>query len=432
MTDFIQRWLSLYMFTQETFHNVVLAVVYAGSIWQFYRWFTELRRSRGRGLKVSRVLSSFIGLFLLCFLPGSLVLYLVQPELLLNWQFTGWLYSDILLVVIYLVIVVSSVLFFLLRRKKKHDWAALKYFVVMLVTEFFIGSFFLLVVGTGFSQVVFTSEAPILITNQKQSMLVNKVKKRIPNGTTNGISTSITSFLLSSIDLDSGKENWHRHSSWQEYLIGDTPKGLFMVNTKKESVYFLDQKTGKQKLSEEEWTKEVPELAGNLSYSYTDYCIVKDALYFYGLDGNYYKVDLKTNHVTEKEEYQQIVRKQNLFAIDPTNSKENIELQEQIAELYPKLLEVTLGMKQNDQTALVVYKVKRNAKSAELALVSTENPKLYWQVTLPLFEDTDLTDVQIFSKKDKVYALTGKEVYKLQVQTGEIVYKYSYQLNQVE
>jgi hypothetical protein len=433
MIHFIQKWLNLYVFNQNMVHNVVLALVYAGVIWQFYRWFKELMNSRGRGLKFSRVLSSFVGLFLVCFLLGSLMLYLLQPEFLLNWRFTGWLYSDIVLVIIYLVIVVSAVLFFLIYRKKKQNIrASLKYFIGMLVVEFFIGSFFLLIFTTGFSQIVFTSESPIVISNEKQPMLVNKVEKRVPNGTTNGISTSNTSFLLSSIDLNSGKENWHRHSSWQEYLIGATPNGLFMVNTKKESVYFLDQKTGKQKLSEEEWIKEIPELAGNLSYAYTDYCIVKEALYFYGLDGNYYKVDLKTNQVTEKEEYQEIIRNQNLFALEHTSSRENTDLQKQVATLYPKLLEVTLGTKQNDQTALVVYKAKRNAKNAELALVATEEPKIYWQATLALSEDTDLTDIQVFSEKDKIYALTGKDVYKLQAQTGKVVYKYSYQLNQVE
>lgn len=435
MTNFFNHWLNLYRFDGNILHNSLAALVYLWLVLFFIRWGRQTIKAREEGtFHLGERIRGLFFVLLATTLFSSLFLMLTAPNRIQNWRFTGWLLADSVLFIIYSVIVLSVVLFigWQFRKKKLPFKKVIGVLIVGLAVEFVVGSFFLVIFNTGFSRPTLTVESQTLITQQNdERIVVSKVRKVIPNGTSNGISTSVSNFVIRAVELHSGKQVWNHYADWKEYLIGETDRGLFVVNGNKETVYFLDEKTGKRRFTEADLVKEIPELKGNLSYEYTDYAILNDAdLYFYGLDNQYYKLNLKNNELSTDSEYEKVIQEHNLF-VSMTATNESIEqTQEKVTALYPTLIEATVVSKtDNNQSAFVLYKEKRNTEDNEFAKLSLDDKNIEWHVNVGQTDGSFFSSVTVFSEDKFVYILTGAFLYKLDQKTGEISYRYSYQFN---
>ncbi|MCA5013371.1 MULTISPECIES: PA2928 family protein [unclassified Enterococcus] len=437
MQAFLTSWMNLFRYTDSVVHNGLLTLFYGWSIFYFTRLFIDL----GKDLKLKRVslkrrIPQLISVFIINVLLGSFLLALLQPSFFKKWQFNGWLFNDVMLGIIYGVIVVTFI--FMLRSLFKKNKAGVKksiqIYTMVFIVEFLVATFVMAVFAGAFSRIVFEQDAQTIVTKNKagNTISINKIRQRIPNGrSSSGISTSMTYFLISAVDLKTGETTWTKHSKWQEYLIGSTKEGLFTVDSKKERVYFIDETTGKVSLTEQEWIEKIPELKDNLSYQQTDYAIIDESsIYFYGLDGRYYKVDLKTKEVIQNPDYEKIVDQHNGFMKEHWNSLDTQKELAALGKLYPEFLDLEVEPSMNEQDmAFVVYKAKRNSKEKIVAKVSLEKAQIFWRTVLEQEAD-DEEPVMLFKENNAVYAVTGRKQYKIDEQNGQLLYLYDYQYNE--
>lgn len=437
MQAFLTSWMNLFRYTDSVVHNGLLTLFYGWSIFYFTRLFIDL----GKDLKLKRVslkrrIPQLISVFIINVLLGSFLLALLQPSFFKKWQFNGWLFNDVMLGIIYGVIVVTFI--FMLRSLFKKNKAGVKksiqIYTMVFIVEFLVATFVMAVFAGAFSGIVFEQDAQTIVTKNKagNTISINKIRQRIPNGrSSSGISTSMTYFLISAVDLTTGETTWTKHSKWQEYLIGSTKEGLFTVDSKKERAYFIDETTGKVSLTEQEWIEKILELKDNLSYQQTDYAIIDESsIYFYGLDGRYYKVDLKTKEVIQNPDYEKIVDQYNGFMKEHWNSLDTQKELAALGKLYPEFLDLEIEPSMNEQDmAFVVYKAKRNSKEKILAKVSLKKAQIFWRTVLEQ-EAGDEDPVMLFKENNAVYAVTGRKQYKIDEQNGQLLYLYDYQYNE--
>jgi hypothetical protein len=365
---------------------------------------------------------------------------MAMVNLLENWRPVGWFNLDLALYVIYAVILASLLLILRLQIRRRRRSLPLRgkslatTIGVLLLVEFLAGSFFLVVFNAAGRSVSIELDSPALIAGEEgHPLTINKIRMKIPNGHSNGISTSISHFELIAVDVNTGQTAWNRKSYWQEYVIGHTSQGILTVNAKKKKLQFIDALTGKTALTEKELVAQFPGLADNLSYSFTDYRVVSpNELYLYALDGSYYKVDFAGRKAAASPEYKDFLS--NSFANKTglgISAEEVRAVGDQLKKLYPDLLEtVLLHADSSGTTALVGYHEKRNEKTWTLSLVSLQEHNLLWKskVDAPASGISGSTFAAIRIGNAAIIMTNGKQ-YKLDWETGKIVYEYIYRWN---
>lgn len=365
---------------------------------------------------------------------------MMMVNLLENWRPVGWFNLDLALYIIYAVILASLLLILRLqiRRKRRniplHGKSLAATIGVVLLIEFLAGSFFLVVFNAAGRSVSLELDSPALIAGEAEHPLfISKMRMRIPNGHSNGISTSISHFELIAVDVNTGQTAWQRKSYWQEYVIGHTSQGILTVNPKKKKVQFIDPLTGKTALSEKELVAEFPDLADNLSYSFTDYHAASpDELYLYALDGSYYKVDFAGRKATASPEYKEFLKPFSANKIAIGISAEEVQaVGDQLKKLYPDLLEtVLLYADSGGTTALVGYHEKRNEKTWTISLVSLKEHNLLWKSKVnDSANGTPGVTLAAIKIGNAALILSNGKHYKLDWETGKIVYEYLYRWN---
>ncbi|GEL03548.1 hypothetical protein RST01_01750 [Rummeliibacillus stabekisii] len=232
---------------------------------------------------------------------------------------------------------------------------------------------------------------------------------------------------MSAIDLRTGKKLWSRISTWQEYLVGETSEGLLVLNNKKKTLYFIDPKTGKRQADEKDFLNKFPVLEDNLSYMYTDYSIKgPNKVYLYGLDGRYFKLNLATNEIKEDPSYADKIR---TLPVGWDESVAGVEKRsEKIKKLYPELMGVRLVESKPVEKQLIVYQKKRNDNRQTLALLDLTKRDLIWEQLLDAPLENATTSLEVFADTKFVYAWTGRYQYKINKETGKVVYQYDYKL----
>ncbi len=365
---------------------------------------------------------------------------MMMVNLLENWRPVGWFNLDLALYIIYAVILASLLLILRLQIRQKrrniplHGKSLAATIGVVLLIEFLAGSFFLVVFNAAGRSVSLELDSPALIAGEeKHPLFISKMRMRIPNGHSNGISTSISHFELIAVDVNTGQTAWQRKSYWQEYVIGHTSQGILTVNPKKKKVQFIDPLTGKTALTEKELVAQFPGLADNLSYSFTDYRVPSpDELYLYALDGSYYKVDFAGRKATASPEYKEFLKpfSSNKTAIG-ISAEEVQAVGDQLKKLYPDLLEtVLLHADPGGTTALVGYHEKRNEKTWTISLVSLKEHNLLWKSKVDDSENgTPGVNLAAIKIGNAALIMSNGKQYKLDWETGQIVYEYIYRWN---
>lgn len=234
-------------------------------------------------------------------------------------RFQGWFFHDVTLGIVYgLTLLFGLVLFRMMFRRSKPK--KVNYYVQKVEKEsifsfpsiisFVLSWFFFFLIVSHFALFAFgggmsrpriaLDSAGGMVNNQ---LIVNKWQRSVNNGGAGGVSTSTAHFQLNALDSQSGKLVWNHQSNWHDKIIGETTAGLVMVNTEKAEIFVLDPLTGKESVSGTELADVFPEMKGKWSQKVEDYLAMTDNLYVYGLDGQYYRLNLTSKQLSQDDDY---------------------------------------------------------------------------------------------------------------------------------
>jgi hypothetical protein len=321
------------------------------------------------------------------------------------------------------------------KEKKIKDsiWAV---FVILLM-EFLVGSFFLVVFNGALRSVQVELESPMVIVEEGNNTLaITKMRMVLPNGVEHGITTNDVKFTLVAVDLEEGSKYWTRLSGWQEYIIGESAYGILTINNKKEELYFIDPKSGKIVLTENEWVKSFPVLKDNLSYNEYDYYLVsQNELYLYALDGKYYKADLLNNTIAESPDYKDILSEKFLSSSNVSKlSQEELQwITQACTSYYSDLLNVSIIWAEDTNSALISYQKKRNDKKLTISMVSLKEDLIKWATEIDYNETGTFADsISVSAKNGSFYIISDGNLYKLGQDSGKVEYIYQYRWNKVK
>ncbi|WP_277409439.1 PA2928 family protein [Lacrimispora xylanisolvens] len=350
--------------------------------------------------------------------------------------------QDIVLYIIYSVMVASCLLSLIkgikkILKREKSIGDTIWTVILVLFSEFLIGSFALIVFNGALSSVRVELESPTVIVGEgNETLAINKMRMVLPNGVENGITTNVVKFTLVAVNLKDGKKYWTRLSGWQEYVIGESVNGILTVDNKKKVLNFIDPKTGKINITEKEWVKKFPELKDNLSYNENDYELVSEnELYLYALDGKYYKIDLVNNIVTVSPDYKNVLSEKFL------NSRNTIKLsdedlqrvQQASTDYYSDLLDMSILWAEDRNSALIAYHQKRNDENLSISMVSLNQHSIKWTNTIE-YKNTGMSKdaISISKKEGWFYIISNGYLYKISQDEGNMEYVYQYRWNKVK
>lgn len=435
------NFLSSWIYNKDITHNIVLTVLYG---WVLFR-ICILTYKNIKNTAEERKHYYFRKLFLLLmmyFFLGELIFLLLRKRFFINWLPSGWFMQDIVLYIIYSVMVVSCLLFLIkgikkILKREKSIGDTIWTVIMILFSEFLIGSFALIVFNGALSTVRVELESPTIIVGEgNETLAINKMRMVLPNGVENGITTNVVKFTLVAVNLKDGKKCWTRLSGWQEYVIGESVNGILTIDNKKKALNFINPKTGKINITEKEWVKKLPELKDNLSYNENDYDLVSDdELYLYALDGKYYKVDMVNNIVTESPDYK------NVLSDKFSNSWNTIKLSEEDlqwvqqagTDYYSDLLDMSILWAEDRNSALIAYHEKRNDENLSISMVSLNQRSIKWTKTIE-YKNTGMSKnaISISKQEGWFYIISNGNLYKISQDEGNIDYVYQYRWNKVK
>ncbi|WP_271001649.1 PA2928 family protein [Listeria seeligeri] len=434
ISELFENRLALFTFNQDTIHNVVLAIVYLRLISIplqsiYYRNRAE-EGSREVMTEGKRKKTMVVGL-ITNFLLGSLLLLCLQPSNLESWLFTGWTSATIILLVIYGIIFLSIFLtiFFWFKGKNKSFIQLLSKIIYLLVIEFIFFSVVLWIISNILAPSSYSMDSRVNVSDIDGKLVaISQIEKDTITGREHGFTYISRAVAISSVDLHSGKKIWSKQVGNATNYIGPTTNGLLVINRSKEKLYFLDPATGDVSMTEAELIKKFPVLANNMSYDKTDFVLVNpNTLYFYGLDGFYYKMDFATNKITEKIAYKDFIHGTNKSTINEENSTT-----EKINQLYPELMEVIIGNTDvGEDRVLVTYEAARNSTNKTLAIISLKEHKVFWKLDLVneldgFGDNENYASSAFYAKGDFVYTWDGRYQYKIKKENGQVIYQYDY------
>lgn len=356
-----------------------------------------------------------------------------------NWLPTGWFGQDLAVYIIYgaAALVILGLAYGWARRSssKPFAWRKAAAALVMVVVLAFLGGSFVLFTfnGAGRSVKIELDSRTVVAEQDGQQLAVNKMRMIIPNGQSNGISTSVSRFEMIAVDLRTGENAWHRRSAWHESVIGGTKDGILTINTKKETLFFVDPMTGKTASTEKAWLDRYPVLRDNLSYAAADYYVASEnELYLYALDGKYYKVDFSLQEATEDPAYKDMLS--NAFFASasplPLPNDEVWELTQRLEGMYPELLEKTVLYAESDgRNILVGHLEKRNDKVWSLSLLSLEEPLVLWTAKADAPEGMAGSSYGAMKAGDTLLFYSNGKLFPINMETGSMNYTYLYRWN---
>lgn len=435
------NFLLLWIYNNDVTHNVILTVLYG---WVLFR-ICLLTYKNIKSTADEKNHHYFRKLFLLLvtyFLLGELIFLLLRKRFFINWLPGGWFMQDIVLYIIYSVMVASCLLSLIkgikkIVKREKSIGDTIWTVILVLFSEFLIGSFALIVFNGALSSVRVELESPTIIVGEgNETLAINKMRMVLPNGVENGITTNVVKFTLVAVNLKDGKKYWTRLSGWQEYVIGESVKGILTVDNKKKVLNFINPKTGKINITEKEWVKKFPELKDNLSYNENDYELVSEnELYLYALDGKYYKVDLVNNIVTVSPDYKNVLSEK-FF-----NSRNTIKLsdedlqwvQQASTDYYSDLLDMSILWAEDRNSALIAYHQKRYDENLSISMVSLNQHSIKWTNTIE-YKNTGMSKdaISISKKEGWFYIISNGYLYKISQDEGNMEYVYQYRWNKVK
>ncbi|MGE7946913.1 PA2928 family protein [Lysinibacillus sp. NPDC093688] len=166
-------------------------------------------------------------------------------------------------------------------------------FVITFILYAFLGNLLMIAFGLAGRSFPINSESPIY-TDDAQKIAVQMVEGSENNGTTNGITQIISHHQIVAINLQTGEKQWTKYSSSKETLIGNF-MGLLVHHRDDDygKLSLLDIKTGKEKLSEKEFTEKHKQLIDVLDNGSHNIALLQNNLYFEGVDGKFYRFDGK-------------------------------------------------------------------------------------------------------------------------------------------
>lgn len=256
---------------------------------------------------------------------------------------------------------------------------------------------------------------------EEKNQLLSLVRAVIPNGTENGISTSISHFELILIDADTGKKVWTKRLTWRHYLVGRTKDYIIMNNPDKNWLYFLDIKTGKRVYSQKELERKNGKLSDILSKNYMDYYVEEDMIYVYGNDGRYYSIladDLSVNEIT-KEEFDAFTRFDFTQMWDDGEQYQNSDL------INP----ITLS-KTQDFKYYVLSSQKRQNSKRYISFYDAANNVIHWQEKIDLSSEANLEAV--IDTKHYIYLQSSGKLYCINKSAQTIDYVFNYRFNRID
>lgn len=432
------KFFSSWFYNEDFTHNIVLTLLY---VWVFYQLCLSTYKSINNSTE-ERKHYYFRKLFLILlinFILGEIIFLLLRKSFFLNWIPSGWFLQDITLYIIYSVMLISCLLFLIKRVKKilkreKNIKDTIWAIILILFSEFLVGSFVLIAFNGALSNVRVELESPTILAGESNNaLIINKMRLVLPNGVERGITTNVVKFTLVAVDLKDGSKRWTRLSGWQEYVVGESTNGLLVLNNKKKVLYFINPKTGKVDITEKEWVERLPELKDSLSYNEIDYYLVsKNELYLYALDGKYYKVDMVNHAVSESPDYKNIMsERSSLFNNISGLSSDDLHPVEQACNTYySDLLDMNILWSDGRNTALISYHQKRDDDKFNVSLVSLNQRSIKW--TTPVeYNDSGMmhNSFSISKDDDWFYIISNGNLYKLSQENGNIEYVYQYRWN---
>lgn len=435
--DFLLSWI----YNKDIIHNVILTALYGWVLLRICLLTYKNIKSTAKERK-HYYFRKLLLLLIMYFLLGELIFLLLRKQFFINWLPSGWFMQDIVLYIIYSAMVVSC-LFFLIKgikkilKREKSIVDTIWTVILILFSEFLIGSFALIVFNGALSPVRVETESPtVIVGDGNETLAINKMRMVLPNGVENGITTNVVKFTLVAVNLKDGKKCWTRLSGWQEYIIGDSANGILTVNNKKKMLYFINPKTGEIEITEKDWIEKLPELKDNLSYNENDYELVsKNQLYLYALDGKYYKVDMVNNTVTESPDYKKILSEKfsdsgNISGL----SDEDLQWVKQAgADYYSDLLDGNILWAEDRNWALISYHQKRNDENLSISMVSLNQHSIRWTKTIE-YKNTGLSKdaISIWKEEGWFYIISNGNLYKISQDDGNMDYVYHYRWNKVK
>lgn len=326
---------------------------------------------------------------------------------------SGWFYHDMLLLIL-VIFLVFALIFFISKKAKPRTY------LVFLCFYFFISSFIGIVFGGFGRKINYSTESKVYYIEEKDQLL-SLVRAAIPNGTENGISTSLSHFELILIDADTGEKVWTKRLTWRHYLVGITNDYVIMNNPDKNWLYFLDIKTGKRVYSQKDLERKNKKLSDILSKSFTDYYVQQDNIYVHGNDGGYYSIladDLSITEIT-KEKFDTFTR------FDFTQMLNEGEPYQDSDLINP----ITLS-KADDFNYYVLSSQKRQNSKCYITFYDAAHNKINWQEKIDLSSEANLEVV--IDTKDSIYLQSNGKLYCINKSAQKIDYVFHYRWNRID
>lgn len=351
-----------------------------------------------------------------------------------NWQLSGWLYHDIFVTGAAVVFVILCLLFVSSLIKRRSAKRLIPWILVLVVYGAIVN--FIGVVFFGmFRTVDFEGQSQLFYSKQTQG-LTSIERMIIPNGHSDGISTSTSLFEIISVNSQTGEPIWSKRTDWRNYLIGQTSQYVIVNDADDDALYLLDAKTGKQRFSQADLIRKIPQLSEILSSNFNDYRFISHRLYLYGLNNRYFQLDLDNWTLTEDPNIKTLFQQHTAPEWMVTASKNKIgqpiedqELSEALDRLGEKLINpVLLGKKQAHQYYVFAYK-KRRSPLASVGLYDMDKQTYLWQTPVTLTQED--VPVNAWQVDDALYLRVPRYLYKIELNTGKLGYQFDYRWNRV-
>lgn len=326
----------------------------------------------------------------------------------------GWFYHDILLYLFLFFFLLLLLILFIRHAKPK---TYLSFICFYLIISFFV----FLIFGAFGLHINYSSESDIFY-DEEQKHLLSLVRASVPNGTENGISTSVSHFQLILLDTDSGEKVWTKRLTWRHYLLGETSDYVIMNNPDKNWLYFLDIKTGKRVYSQKDLENKNKQLSGILSKDFIDYMVKDDLIYMHGNDNQYYTIQVNTLTLSKitKEEF----LKESKVAVDIDIPYTDTEALETI------LINPVVLSEAGDNQFYVLSSQKLHDAGSYINLYDASTQTVLSQTSID-FSSEDTMEKMI-DTTDCIYLQGNGKLYRYNKTTNDIDYVFSYRWNELE
>lgn len=354
-----------------------------------------------------------------------------------SWRFTGWLVHDIFLGIV-IGVGLLFVLYVLFKRRLN---VAL---IVTFILYAFLGNLLMIVFGLAGRSFPINSESPIY-TDDAQKIAVQMVEGSENNGTSNGITQIISHHQIIAINLQTGEKQWTKSSSSKETLIGYFMGGLLVHHRDGEygKLSLLDMTTGREKLSEREFTEKHKQLIDVLDIGSHNIVLLGNNLYLEGVDGKFYSFDgkklaednnaetyLSTKFFIESDIPGYFAsHNQPLENYDEVREFSSNVLAEPSIQTFKNLEPAVLDVDLQQQTAIVSYrKTKRESADRIVLSYDMKNHRIIWEENIGVV-NTEQKNPGVRTLENYYAIQAGDEFLLLDKDTRKEMFRYQLRWN---